>query len=328
MKFNFFGTIKYVILFSIGTSILFFLFKNQFHPDLFTDLKNANWNWAVVAAFFVLAAHFFRALRWQLMIASITLNKPKLALTFNALMVGYLINLAVPRAGEIARYALLANKEKLNMVSLLGTVIIERVIDLLLLLILVLTALFIYTDLLISFIQKLNFSTSFQNGKWLWLGVSIVVFTGLLLFLKYSKSKKGIFIKINYLFNKFKTGLLSVKQISNPFLFVVYTFVIWFFYILSFLIGFNVLQETSLLGFSAAILTVIGGSLGMIVPIQSGIGTFHFMVTEVLAILNISRAAGLEYATIIHAAQTLAVIIFGFLGLILGFKIKNTAYEK
>ncbi|TKC00609.1 lysylphosphatidylglycerol synthase transmembrane domain-containing protein [Pedobacter cryophilus] len=328
MKINLIAIIKYVILFLIGLSIVYFLFKNQYHPDLFADLKSANWNWAFGSAFFVMAAHFFRALRWQLMIASITETKPKLAHTFNALMVGYLINLAVPRAGEIARCAILAKKEKLNMVSLLGTVIAERVIDLLMLLILVLTSLFIYADLLISLFQKLNFSSFLQSDKWLWLVLLLIVFLGLFLFLNYSKGKKGVFIRINRLFNKFKTGVLSVKKINNPFLFVVYTYAIWLFYILSSLIGFNVLQETSILGFSAAILTVIGGSLGMIAPIQGGLGAFHFMVTEVLAILNINKAAGLEYATIIHAAQTLAVIIFGFLGLILGFKINNTAHEK
>ena len=328
MKINLIASIKYVILFLIGLSIVYFLFKNQYHPGLFNDLKNANWSWAFASGFFVLAAHFFRALRWQLMIASIAQSKPKIFTTFNALMVGYLINLAVPRAGEIARCALLAKKEKLNMVALLGTVIAERIVDLLMLLLLGISALFIYSDLLISLFQKFNFYSFLQSDKWLWLGVIVVILTGVFIFLRYSKKNRLIVTNINQLFNKLKTGILSVQKTKNPFLFIVYTTTIWLFYILSSLIGFKVLQETSILGFSAAILTVIGGSLGMIAPIQGGIGAFHFMVTEVLAILNINRAAGLEYATIIHAAQTLAVIIFGLLGLILGFKINHSAYEK
>lgn len=98
-------------------------------------------------------------------------------------------------------------------------------------------------------------------------------------------------------------------------------------YILSSYLCFGVLKETSFLNFSAALLTVIAGSFGMIAPIQGGIGAYHFMVTETLALLNVNKKVGLEFATIIHAAQTVSVIIFGIIALILEFTFRKVKHE-
>ena len=319
---------KYIFLLSIGLSILYFLFKNQYNPNFFTDLQHANWNWAIFSAFLVLVSHLFRALRWRLMITPLQGVKPKISNTFNALMLGYLANLVVPRAGEVARCVMLAKKENLNSISLLGTVIAERIVDLLMLVFLILVGFIFNVDLFISFIQQLNLLAFIQNiNLFIISGIVVCIFI-LFALLFYLKKSSNILLKVKYLGNLLKDGVLAIKEIKAPFLFFTYTLIIWILYILSTLVCFNVLAETSFLGLSASILTVIAGSLGMIAPIQGGIGAYHFMVTEVLALLNINKSIGLEFATIIHASQTLVVIIFGLLALILGFNLNKNTDEK
>ena len=319
---------KYIFLLSIGLSILYFLFKNQYNPNFFTDLQHANWNWAIFSAFLVLISHLFRALRWRLMITPLQDIKPKISNTFNALMVGYLANLVVPRAGEVARCVMLAKKEKLNTISLLGTVIAERIVDLLMLVFLILVGFIFNMNLFISFIQKLNLISFIQNINLFIISIILLSFFGLLALLFYFKKSSNILLKVKYLGNLLKDGVFAIKEIKAPFLFFTYTLIIWILYILSTLVCFKVLAETSFLGLPASILAVIAGSLGMIAPIQGGIGAYHFMVTEVLALLNINKSIGLEFATIIHASQTLVVIIFGLLALIFGFNFNKNTDEK
>ncbi len=261
------------------------------------------------------------------MITPLQNKKPKILNTFNALMVGYLANLIVPRAGEVVRCAVLAKKEKLNSVSLLGTVIAERMVDLIMLFILLLLSFLVYAGLFLKILSKLSVSNIFQNQNLIIISLLIIVLIVIFILIRNHNKSIAIISKVKYLLQMLKKGALSIREIKEPFLFFIYTLIIWLFYILSSLIGFRVLQETSILGFFDAILTVVAGSFGMIAPIQGGIGAYHFMVTEVLSLLNISKTSGLEYATIIHAAQTLIVIVFGLIALILGFNLRNTADE-
>lgn len=318
------ATIKYILFFFVGVFIIYILFKDKNFPDFIKDLEGANWIWAVFSAAAVILSNLFRALRWQLMIVPIAVKQPRLINTFNALMIGYLTNLVIPRAGEISRCAVLSKKENIPVTSLIGTVITERIIDLLMLFGLILISLLLYADLVFSFLEGLNLNKESLTDKLIWIGIFVLfIVLGFLLF-KYLKDKSVLLKRIFKLINQLKDGLLSIKKIEKPIVFCVYTLAIWALYIFSSYVCFKVLQETELLNFSAALLTVIAGSFGMIAPIQGGIGAFHFMVTEALALLNINKKIGLEYATIIHAAQTFAVIIFGFFALILEFNFNKT----
>lgn len=318
---------KYILVFLVGIFIVYLLFKNQNFSELIKDLKTANWWWVTISAIVIIISHFFRALRWQIMIVPIASKKPSLFHTFNALMIGYLTNLIIPRAGEITRCAMLSKKENIPITALIGTVIAERIIDLVILLGLILISLFLYSDLILSFLDGLNLNPESYTNQLIWIGILIAVIGLLWLMFRYFKNKSALLKKLFNLANQFKDGLLSIKKVEKPIAFCFYTLVIWMFYILSSYLCFKALQKTSSLDLSAALLTVIAGSFGMIAPIQGGIGAYHFMVTEALALLNINKKTGLEYATIIHAAQTVSVIIFGLIALILEFNFKKINHE-
>jgi uncharacterized protein (TIRG00374 family) len=311
----------------MGVLIVYLLFKDQQFPEFIKDLKNANWIWAFLSAVLILISHFFRALRWQLMIIPIATQKPKLLHAFNALMIGYLANLVIPRAGEIARCAVLSKKENIKVTALIGTVIAERIIDLMMLFLLIIISFFLYADLIVSFIKEFNLYAFISTDKLIWIGLIILFSIIIILLFRHFGSNSTLYKKLSEIGIQLKEGVLSIQKVNKPILFFFYTAIIWIFYILSSLICFKVLQETSFLDVSAALLTVIAGSFGMIAPIQGGIGAYHFMVTETLALLNIDKKAGLEFATIIHASQTIAVIIFGLFALILEINFKTIPHE-
>lgn len=241
---------------------------------------------------------------------------------FNALMVGYLVNLLLPRVGELTRCVILSKKEKVTIAALIGTVIAERLLDIFMLFILTIVALSIYSKKVLSVFDQLKILEILSEKSLVYGGFIIFIVLLLVIYLLFFDKRWGLLFKIKQLFNQVKSGLLSMKNVNQPKLFFTYTLLIWVFYIISAWLGFKVFLATQTLDWQAAVLVVIGGSIGMIAPIQGGIGAYHFMVTECLKFLNINATSGLEYATLIHASQTLIVIIIGLLSLILGFKFK------
>ncbi len=310
------SALKYILFLLAGIAITYYLFKTYYTPAFIQDLKSVSVFWVIVSTFLATLANFFRALRWQLMITPLEKRKPKLFTVFNAVMVGYLVNLALPRAGELARCAFVAKKEKMNTLSLIGSVIAERVFDLVLLMLIVAISLFLYANVILTFLKPIDLSTILSKKLPIIAILALCFVLVIFLLVRLSKAKNPFIQKVIAFILKLKEGLLSVKDIEKPQLFILYTFMIWFFYITSTYIGFMMLKETSILDFSASILTVVAGSFGMIAPIQGGIGAYHFMVSKCLILLGIGGTAALVFATILHASQTITVVVLGFLALI------------
>jgi hypothetical protein len=308
--------LKYTFLLLVGLAIFYYLFKTQYQSNFLEDFQKTNKIWIVISTLCILFAHYIRAKRWQLMIDSLQEKSVPTFQVFNALMFGYLLNLVLPRAGEVARCAYLNRKTNISTISLIGTVIAERIIDFLTLLFLVLIGFALYFSFIITFIETLDLYQTIAKKSFTIL-ISIVVLALLAVILKKIwKTNHSIFLKIKEIFFKLKEGVLSVKEIKKPYLFYFYTLSIWVFYLISAYFGFRIINETADLGLKEALLTLIAGSFGMVAPIQGGIGAYHFMVSQCLILLGISNSAGLIYATICHAAQTLMVIVLGLVALI------------
>lgn len=243
-------------------------------------------------------------------------KRPALLNVFNALMVGYLVNLALPRAGELARCAWMAKKEQIDPAKLIGSVIAERIFDLLMLLLLVLLSLLLYQDLF-SNLLYFEVSTSAKEKALLAFGAFLAIFLFAIVCYSLSKNKNyGIIGKVKNIVKKLWDGFISVREIKNPIVFMLLTLLIWFLYIASSYFAFKMLQQTEFLTFVDALLTVVAGSFGMIAPIQGGIGAFHFMVSKCLILLGIDSTVALVYATVLHASQTLLVALLGTIAFI------------
>ncbi len=314
MKTSYLKVLKYLFLLSLGIFLLLFAFRGQNLNKLLHDLKKANYFWVIVSALFCLIAHIFRALRWGMLIGPLGYGRPKNANMFYAVMIGYLANLAFPRMGEISRCGVINRTNKVPINKLLGTVIIERMIDLLMLVLVILITIalqfkfishFLYTNILLTLAVRVNTANII---------LFILIFFAATLGLYYLIIKKDIFgiaEKIKGLWGGLKSGLNSIRYLQYKNIFILYSILIWVLYYLATYLCFFAITATSNLGLIVALSVLVFGSLGMIAPVQGGIGAYHWMVAEGLTIYHIERTDGLSYATIIHSSQVLLILFAG-----------------
>lgn len=317
MNSKIFSFLKFIVLLSLAALLLYWAFKGQDLDLIFHQLKNTRYHWLAASVLACLVAHLIRAIRWGLLIEPLG-YQIALKNTFSAVMVAYLANLAIPRMGEVSRCAVLNKTDRVPVNQLLGTVITERFFDLLFLLGITGLSLVLAFDRIADFIYQnawLKMEDKVQQSDLLWWAIALIALFILLIYLLKNKIGKLIHPFINAL-DGFKNGLLSFNKMPNKKAFMLLSALIWFFYLLSTYLCFFALSATSNLGMDAALAALVFGSLGMIVPVQGGIGAFHWMVAEGLTLYALPKTEGLAFATLIHSSQILVILLIGSLCLI------------
>ena len=318
--------VRYLIVLTIGILLLYLAFKGQDLNKMISDLQKANFEWVILSIIIILIAHFLRAYRWNLMIGSLGHGTPSLMNTFHALIMGYLANLAFPRMGELARCTALNKSDKIPVTKLLGTVIAERVVDLLMLGLIFLLAILLEFKSLSGFLNEhvlSKFSGRIGEIILIMLGLILLSVSSTFLVIMIKKRKWGFTERIFHFFSGMKAGILTLKRMDNKAGFLLSSVLIWLLYGLSSYFCFFALNATSSLGPGAALSTLVFGSLAMIAPVQGGIGAFHWMVSEGLLAYGISKTDGLSYALLVHTSQTIIILFIGSLSLILFLKESN-----
>ncbi|WP_276359273.1 lysylphosphatidylglycerol synthase transmembrane domain-containing protein [Daejeonella sp. H1SJ63] len=322
MKKLFSSGLKYIILLILGIGLLILAFRGQDFNKLVLDLQKANYKWVLASIFFAALAHVLRAYRWRMMIAALGYGKPAMMNTLFAVFTGYLANLAFPRMGEVSRCGVLHKTDGIPVVKLIGTVVAERIIDFLMLLLITAAGILIQFELLSDFIYKhilIKFSERSSGSGILIFVICLILFVVIGVIMIIKKKKPGIFLRVSNLISDIQTGILSVRAMDHKLLFALYSAMIWGLYGISAYLCFPALTATANLGFAGAISTLIFSSFAMIAPVQGGIGAYHWMVSEGLTIYGISKSDGLAYALLTHSAQTLIILIAGSISLILLF---------
>ena len=313
---------KYLILLLIGIALLYFAFKDQDLDLLLEDLQKAEYVWVFSSIFFVYLAHLTRAYRWRMMISSLGHGTPSLINTFYAVLIGYLANLAFPRMGEVSRCGVINKTDQIPIVKLIGTVVAERLIDLLMLGLIIFLAIvlqfgllseFLYNNLLIKINGRTGYITLLVFAS------CLLIFILVLFYIFKKREKIGIWVRIHNFYLDMRSGIFSIKSMSNKTGFITCSVLIWLMYGLSIFMCFIALKATSELGPLVALSTLVFSSLAMIAPVQGGIGAFHWMVSEGLTIYGIERSEGLAFALLLHSSQTLIILITGSISLILLF---------
>jgi len=298
------------------------VYKDQNIDELITIAKNdVNYFWIFISLCCGLLSHFSRTIRWNMLIESLG-KKPRSINTFLAVMVGYFANLALPRMGEISRCGIISKYENISFSKLVGTVVLERILDIIMLLIFLCITMATQYDIILSFLHKHTvikekLSTIFASQNTL-LVISIIIIT-VIIVQKYFKENK-IIIKINTLFSNFKTGFKSIKKLDNKILFLSHTVFIWLMYYLMTYLCFFSFGFTSDLPALAGLTVFVMGAFGMVAPVQGGIGAWHFMVigTLITYLPNIENINSLarSFAFVVHGSQTGMIIIVGALSVI------------
>ena len=286
-------------------------------------MRNANYFWVIASALVSIVAHYIRGLRWKMLIKPLG-HEPSNANTYHAVMVGYLANLAVPRMGEISRCGVLNRSNKIPLNSLIGTVIIERIIDVLFLLSILVFSVLLEYNRIFDFI-KINILVpmfdKFSNSSliiYLIIGMLLIAILAIYVIRIYHKKLLSIklYNKLYEIIIGFKEGILSVIKMEKKGLFILYSVSIWFLYILSTYLCYFAIESTSTLSFSSAIFVMAVGGIGMSAPVQGGIGAYEATVQLGLLVYGVAAVNGLAYATLNHSSQILSILIFGSISLI------------
>ena len=279
--------------------------------------KKADKGFLLLMAGITVASHILRAVRWKMLLVP-SGNIVSLTSSFLSLMIGYLVNLAVPRGGEVSRCYNLFKLEKTPVETSFGTVVVERIVDVICLLILILISFFVEWDKLKAFIDTINFSSDkgFSISPWVILLFIIGLgFVAALYFLR--KNEKLIKILMG-----FKEGFLSVFRLENKFLFVFYSLAIWGLYFLMSYCVILAFPETAVLGFGAVMTLFAIGAIAMAAPLPGGAGSYHTLVPMGLILLyNLAKPDAIAFTFIFHAWQTLILIVVGIVSLIVSYLI-------
>jgi uncharacterized protein (TIRG00374 family) len=318
LKQNILKTLKFVSFFLLGIFIFWMVYKDQDFKRIKSILTNdVNYFWIVVSLFLGLLSHISRTIRWNLLIEPLG-RKPRILNTFLAVMVGYLMNLALPRMGEISRCGVIARYEKISFTKLVGTVVLERLIDVLMLL--VLLAIVVLTQ----FGQVLEFlkNNPEVNEKLRKVIFSPILIGGLFFFLavlwmsRHKIRESSLTKKVMGFVGQFVEGFRSIGKMKKKGSFIFHSVFIWvLYYLMTYLIFFS-FGFTSHLGPLAGLTVFVLGSFGMVAPVQGGIGAWHFMVIEGLALYGVDKADGKVFALLAHGTSTLMLIVLGLIGLI------------
>lgn len=286
-----------------------------------------SWTFLCLSILSGAASHFFRALRSVLLIEPMN-YKIRKSMSFYAVMVCYLANLALPRLGEVLRCTFLQRYEKVPFQKSLGTIVTERVIDLMIFLITFIIAIFLNTGVLSNLI--INKETGVSLGEWLnnkvasmagnhtlYLLAGGVVLLIILIYLTRKQLKKIPFMaKVKNVLVGIWQGLISIKDVRHPVLFIIYTLLIWVFYFFGTYSCFFAFDFLSNLGFVPAFSCLVFGAIGFMIA-QGGLGAYPLIIAGTLVLYGVDYNAGLAAGWIGWSAQTLMVIVFGFASLIL-----------
>jgi uncharacterized protein (TIRG00374 family) len=272
--------------------------------NIFKYIKNADYRFVLLSAFFGVLSHISRAVRWQFLLAPLG-YRPKTINSVLAVLIGYFSNLGIPRSGELLRATAMDRYENIPFQKGFGTVIAERVVDLVLLVGCILLALALQYDLIVDYLK-------IENMNFLQMGVGFVlVVIGLILFRKYFLlSSHPLIEKIKQFFQGIWEGMLSIKLMENKGLFIAHTFFIWLMYVLMFWVIKFSIPETVNLGMNAMIPAFVVGGLS-ISATNGGVGIYPYSVSLVLIAFGISKESSLAFGWIMWTCQTLMIVTFG-----------------
>lgn len=314
--------LKTLVFASLGAGLLYLAFRGVDLEAVGREMGRAKLYWFGVSVAVGYAAVISRGMRWKLVLDSMGYPTTAWRAT-HAIGIGYLINMVFPRAGEVARATALRRSDKTPVDVLLGTIIVERLIDLIMMSILLgITVLLTYPEL-----QKLLASTqsapASDEGGFPWIPV-----VGLVLALASWFSRRRFFEtalgqRVQSFLRGLAHGFTSITRLHRPWAYLGHTLFIWGAYFLMVYVCFFALPATEDIQIDESLFVMMAASLGVVVPVPGGVGAYHYLVAKALEVLSIPYVEGLAFATLVHASQALMLMSTGVIGFIGLSRFKN-----
>ncbi len=330
-KSSFLSILKYIITLSVAAGLLWTVFRKVDWEEFADNLLKVDYSWVIASMILSSTSYLARAYRWTLLINPFG-YRLKTGRALLGVFTGYLVNLALPRVGEVTRCAVLNKNDGIPIPLSIGTVVTERIFDLLMLIVFFgLTFIFEF-DILYRFFEELF--SKIQNPENL---IYIVLGIGLVMIVIYLLFRKAInrFLSNSTLAKKIITfikglwqGFLSFKKIENKIGFIVSTILIWIaYFLMTYLITFS-MPETENLGVLASMSMLVGAGVALAIPVQGGFGTYHLIITILLTFYGLHEKDGTFFATLLHTSQIIVTFLFGVISIIISLLIKRRSNAK
>ena len=305
-----------LVFFGIGVGLFWLAMQGVEDPEaLKRDMRSAQW-WGIAASFVMgYLAIVSRGIRWNLLLAPMG-HRPSPARSVHAVAFSYFANAFVPRSGEVARCAALNQTDHIPVDQLFGTVITERVVDFVMLFGLVGFALLTNLD---AFLQLMNEAQLPATPTLAGLAVLGAAGTGGLWWLSQQHDRDGILGKAAGFLQGIGTGIRSVLAMEKRAQFLAHTFFIWAMYFLMSYVLFKAIPAVSSLGLTDAVLVMVAGGFGMVLPAPGGIGSYHWAVSLGFAAVGFSGDVGFAVANVVWLTQTAMIVVTGGLGYVMLF---------
>ena len=307
---------KIVLPLLIAGGLLYWMYRDfDFTEVKRIFLNEMNLWWLFASLIPITLSHIFRGLRWLITLEPLG-YRPKVGDSIDSIFVAYATNVLVPRVGEVSRCAVLTKYDKVPFSKALGTLVAERLIDMLLVLLFVCVMLLTQLDVFLSLFaqtgtNEASFSKLLTSPK-TYLFVVAVVAACVALWMPLRKTK--LYAKVKQAISGFVDGLLSLKTMHRKGLFLLYTIGIWVGYFLEFYIAFFCFPFTAELTVVQALVIFAAISLAIIIPTPNGAGPWHFVVISMMTLYGVSHTDASSFALIVHTFQTLGVIMLGVYG--------------
>lgn len=296
----------------LGIFLIWYIYES-FTPEQLAETKryfsDANYGFVFLAVLLSVLSHLSRAYRWSFMLEPLG-HRTRLGNNFMAISVAYLMNIFIPKSGEVSRAIILDKYENVPFQKGFGTIISERVVDLLFLLIFTAVALIIEFEILYEYVMN----SIPSSILYILLAAILLVAISIPLFIKFSKS--NVNRKIKSFVIGLKEGIFSILKMQKKGAFLFHSILIWVLYILSFYAALHALPEMAEIPFGTVIITFVVGSF-TIAFTNSGFGTYPAAIAGILSIFGIAATAGVAFGWIVWISNITSIVIFGVLSLIL-----------
>lgn len=300
--------IKIIVPLVLGGFLVWYLFTKISPSTLLAYFKNANYEWIVLGLFFGILSHISRAYRWKYLLEPMGYTPGFINSTL-AVLIGYFVNLALPRAGEVSRATVMTTYENIPFEKGFGTIVAERLADLIMMFIIIGITLLIQFDFILELVQK-----NFDPVK-----ISIGLLALVLVFLFFrryvKKATSGLGLKIKNFINSLVEGLTSIFKMKNKWAFIFHTVFIWVMYVAMFWATIPAIEGLQV-PFGAILVGFIAGGFS-IAATNGGVGLYPVAVAGAFTLFGVPEEPSNAFGAIMWSAQTAMIIVFGALSFLI-----------
>lgn len=304
--------------FAIGGVIIWWMYRGFDFSKVSQTLRDGmDWNWMLISLIFGITAQVFRGLRWKQTLEPLD-EHPRMVDCIHAIFISYASSLVIPRSGEVIRCGILKKYDGTSFSKSLGTVLTERVIDSILILLICLIVFLLQLQTFTNFFAEtgtnfVSWLNTFTTTGWI---VTICCLILTIMFVYILLKRVTGESKIKQIISDLKAGIFSLKDVDNKGLFTFYTLAIWVSYFLHFYIAFFSFEYTANLSLMTALVAFIIGSIAVVVPTPNGMGPWHFAVKTILVLYGVAATDAEMFVMIVWAVQTALMPVLGVYSLL------------